>query len=323
MVEDEFLSTARLYTQHLHHAEYVRLKRLAATRKASPSDDSIARPVDSITTMREETKRRKEAEKHARKVKDGMGRMVGAVEARQPLDPPSAENSEFEEEERMDAPGIGTVLGKLMKTGPKRESGGLAGLEGIRSSTRAAAGFGSGAGLAKGGGKSGIKPSGTDVGRVVEDALEAEVEEGRTSTDDDDLDAPVSRRPKVSAPTGHVPRNHSDPRGPSSSRSLKPPTSSTTALPPASTKHLANGSAKPTVRSNDSVIGSSSARAKPSALPTKPLKTSDDVGFARPSNARTDAIRQRMQARREREQEEERKGKQKPFDIDEIPVFLV
>ena len=320
MVEDEFLSTARLYTQHLHHAEYVRLKRLAATRKASPSGDDIARPVDSITEMREETKRRKEAEKHARKVKSGMEKMVGAVEARQSVDTPGDEESEFEEEQRMDAPGIGTVLGDLMKTGPKKRVGGLGGLEGIRSSTRAAAGFGRRDGLAKGGGKSRIEPIGMDVGREVEDALE--VEGDRTSTDDDDLDAPVSRRPKVSA-GGHKQRDSSDPRGSSSSRSLKPPTSSTITLPPTSTKHLTNGSAKTTLKSHDSVIGSSSAQAKPSPLPTKPLRTSDDEGFARPSDPRTDAIRQRMQARRKREQEEERKGKEKSFDIDEIPVFLV
>ena len=29
MVEDEFLATAQLYTQHLHQAEYQRLKALA------------------------------------------------------------------------------------------------------------------------------------------------------------------------------------------------------------------------------------------------------------------------------------------------------
>jgi hypothetical protein len=32
MVEDEFLATAKLYTQHIHFAEYVRLKKLAASR---------------------------------------------------------------------------------------------------------------------------------------------------------------------------------------------------------------------------------------------------------------------------------------------------
>ncbi|KAL8796145.1 MAG: hypothetical protein Q9195_001478 [Heterodermia aff. obscurata] len=320
MVEDEFLSTARLYTQHLHHAEYVRLRRLAATRKSSPNGDSIARPVDSITEMREETKRRKEAEKHARKVKDGMERMVGAVEARQPVDAPGAEESEFEEEERMDAPGIGTVLGDLMKTGPKKGVGGLGGLAGVKSSTRAAAGFGRRDGLGKGGGKSRIEPIGTAVGRAADYALE--VEEDRASTDDDDLDAPVWRQPKVSA-TGHRPRDSSDPRGPSSSRSLKQPTSSTTTLPPTGTKDLTNGSVKTTLKSNNSVINSSSAQAKASTLRVKPLKTSEDEGFARPSNPRTDAIRQRMQARRKREQEEEREGKEKSFDIDEIPVFLV
>ncbi|KAF2219109.1 hypothetical protein BDZ85DRAFT_299069 [Elsinoe ampelina] len=42
MVEDEFQSTAKLYTQHLHHAEYKRLQRLAREREAA----APARPPD-------------------------------------------------------------------------------------------------------------------------------------------------------------------------------------------------------------------------------------------------------------------------------------
>ncbi|KAF4549169.1 Hypothetical protein D9617_23g005840 [Elsinoe fawcettii] len=42
MVEDEFLSTAQLYTQHLHHAEYQRLKKLAKQREL----EEPVRPAD-------------------------------------------------------------------------------------------------------------------------------------------------------------------------------------------------------------------------------------------------------------------------------------
>ena len=41
MVEDELLTTARLFTAHLHHAEYQRLKELARSRPA----DRLARPA--------------------------------------------------------------------------------------------------------------------------------------------------------------------------------------------------------------------------------------------------------------------------------------
>lgn len=56
MVEDEFLSTAYLYTQHLHRAEYVRLKDLAK-HKAS---HEIARPVDGRTEPSTELKMERE-----------------------------------------------------------------------------------------------------------------------------------------------------------------------------------------------------------------------------------------------------------------------
>jgi hypothetical protein len=58
MVEDEFQAVAKGFTQHLHHAEYVRLKNLAKTQNAS-TINTISRPVDSITEMREETKKRR------------------------------------------------------------------------------------------------------------------------------------------------------------------------------------------------------------------------------------------------------------------------
>lgn len=46
MVEDEFLSTAQLFTQHLHHAEYVRLKSVARERERERAQSSVVRPPD-------------------------------------------------------------------------------------------------------------------------------------------------------------------------------------------------------------------------------------------------------------------------------------
>lgn len=320
MVEDEFLSTARLYTQHLHHAEYVRLKRLAATRKTSPSATSISRPVDSITKMREETKRRKEAERHARKVKDGMGKLVGEVEKKLADTQTQGEGSdvEFEEEERMDAPGIGTVLGDLMKTSPKREGGGLGGLEGVKSSTRAAKGFGRG--------ESNMQGLGKSLGNGVKRAVE--VEEDGTTDDDDDLDAPVVRRSKTPATT-QVLKGDRNPEKPGIKRTLNPPSASSTYAPLPSSKPLSNASTNTSFKSSKVSFDAPLSRYKPRsppkspAKPQKPLKLTTEDDFTRPSNVQTDAIRRRMQAKRKKEQEEERKEREKAFDVDEIPIFLV
>ncbi|KAG7004968.1 hypothetical protein G7Y79_00022g051890 [Physcia stellaris] len=321
MVEDEFLSTARLYTQHLHHAEYVRLKRLAATRKTSPSASSINRPVDSITKMREETKRRKEAEKHARKVKDGMEKLVGEAERKLADTQTQAGGSEgeFEEEERMDAPGIGTVLGDLMKTGPRRGGGGLGGLEGVKSSTRAAKGFGRG--------ESGAQGLSKGLGNGVRKAVE--VEEDGTTDDDDDLDAPVVRRSKIPATTTQVSESDRDLDKIGIKRPLKPPSASSNYAPRPSSKPLSNGSTNTSFKPSKVGFDAHLSRYKPTSPPkppinpTKPLKLTTEDDFTRPSNAQTEAIRRRMQARRKKEQGEERKEGEKAFDVDEIPIFLV
>ncbi len=71
MVEDEFLATAQLYTKHLHHAEYQRLKNLARTRQTQISETDTNRPV-STTIMRDELRRKKTAESRSRKINAGL-----------------------------------------------------------------------------------------------------------------------------------------------------------------------------------------------------------------------------------------------------------
>jgi hypothetical protein len=61
MVEDEFVATAKLYSQHVHYAEYVRLKKLAASR----GKDTLAklkRGTDGTTDKSTSLKLREEAE---------------------------------------------------------------------------------------------------------------------------------------------------------------------------------------------------------------------------------------------------------------------
>lgn len=315
MVEDEFLSTARLYTQHLHQAEYMRLKRLAATK--SSTLNPIVRPVDSITKMREETKRRKEAEKHAAKVGAGLGKMMGGgkdVEGKKMEAQGSYED--IEDEARMDAPGIGTVLGDLMMTGPRTGMGGLSGLHGVKSSTRAAAGFGK----MDGQGKRVLELKGS--GRGVEKVLDVEAEEEETS-DDDDLDRPVVRRSTNQVPpsnTHGISLTKPPPLKPSSSSLSRPPAT----FKPSFSTSFTN---PPKINKTPSEPSISHSKLLPrpptSAPPARPYKPPDDEGFTRPSNPHTDAIRRKMQARREKEQEERKVKKERTIDVDEIPIFLV
>ena len=59
MVEDEFLTTAKLFTKHVHHAEYVRLQGLARARGTTAS--SARRGTDGTTKQSAEVKLRIEA----------------------------------------------------------------------------------------------------------------------------------------------------------------------------------------------------------------------------------------------------------------------
>lgn len=85
MVEDEFLSTAHLYTSHLHKAEYIRLKKLARAQNAS-TIQNIARPVDDRTEQSGESRKKMEgARQRAMGLKamrnlEGDGRGLGRGE---------------------------------------------------------------------------------------------------------------------------------------------------------------------------------------------------------------------------------------------------
>ena len=135
MVEDEFYSTAQLFTSHLHHAEYVRLKNLARARPA-------ARPTDMRTTVREETKQKRKAEMRGEKNQEALGQMKR--DARAGIKTyTSDQESEKEEADGIGpaAPWEGTSLHKLMAPVDKKNLTSLQGLHGIQSSTRAAKGY--------------------------------------------------------------------------------------------------------------------------------------------------------------------------------------
>lgn len=120
MVEDEFLSTAKLFTQHIHHAEYVRLKKLAKSRGTGVLR-SMSRPVDGRTEQSAALKVKLEAGAKAKKIKDSMGE--------------GDSENESSEDEYMQDPQLAGLMTR------EKGSKDLSGIAKARSNTRAAAGF--------------------------------------------------------------------------------------------------------------------------------------------------------------------------------------
>ena len=137
MVEDEFHAVARTFTQHLHHAEYVRLKNITKNRNIKDTL-SIARPIDSITLMREDTKRRREQEAKATR----QGAELNMIRAQATSKRPEIVSSDESKDQARayDDPWIGTTLQDLMAI-PSGNRMSLTGLQSVKSCTRAAAGF--------------------------------------------------------------------------------------------------------------------------------------------------------------------------------------
>ncbi|KAI9728048.1 MAG: hypothetical protein M1834_007862 [Cirrosporium novae-zelandiae] len=198
MVEDEFLAVAQSFTQHLHHAEYIRLKNLISADKQSMIDD-IARPTDNITTMRAQLQKKNLREDRAAKTKAALQKMGLATDKK------NNEDSDLSDDEGL---WDGTALKGFM-TGPRKTQASLTGLHGIKSATRAAAGFS----------KAQTKPSPTRVKQIhiragsssVQDTISKSSKSRRhvnfaneesTTGDDDDLDdiAPCRIRQRSTVP---------------------------------------------------------------------------------------------------------------------------
>jgi hypothetical protein len=130
VVEDEFQTVAQSFTHHLHHAEYVRMKKKART--ASPPISTI--PLDG---MRAETRNRLEAKNLSSRQSRAIKDMIGVTGLASP-------EEEEEEEEKANDPWQGTSLAGLMSKDGTQARTALIGLEQIPSSTRAARGFGRG-----------------------------------------------------------------------------------------------------------------------------------------------------------------------------------
>ena len=178
MVEDEFYSVAQTFTQHLHYAEYV--KRQKEVKKLSEATiRDLVRPTDG-TPILEETRKKKEAEDLSARQKNGLDRLPNEetgenVEGK-------VKQDELEDAEE-DAEWEGTFLYDLMTSPRKARS--LVGAKGIRSSTRAAAGFAKQTGY----GSSQVDASSPVRSRPREPA-QRDLEE--TASEDGDLDLPTN-----------------------------------------------------------------------------------------------------------------------------------
>ncbi|RAL14975.1 uncharacterized protein BO97DRAFT_261904 [Aspergillus homomorphus CBS 101889] len=173
MVEDEFYAVAQTFTQHLHYAEYVRRKKEVKALKQLQQfqKDGPLRPTDGVTVLSEEQKRVQARGALEAKQRVGLERLGGGgrpvVDSDDDTGDDVGDNLGQEEEE--DETWAGTSLHELMVSPRKVRS--LVGMQGIRSSTRAAAGFA-------------VAGTGRDIG-------DGEYDEETASDDDDDLDAHV------------------------------------------------------------------------------------------------------------------------------------
>lgn len=172
MVEDEFLTTAQKFTQHIHRAEYDRLRRLARSR-GDRTLRSIERGTDGKTAPSTSLKMKLEADGRAKKIKDEMSRAMG-------------DESEEEDAYMMDA-NLAGLMGGSQALGRD-----LRGMAKAQSNTRAAAGFV----------RSPRKPNRVSVQSIERDVeamdgasprarhglKDANSKDNETETDSDDLD---------------------------------------------------------------------------------------------------------------------------------------
>ncbi|CAG7949190.1 unnamed protein product [Penicillium nalgiovense] len=173
MVEDEFYAVAQTFTQHLHHAEYLRRRKQVKAENAAGIGE-IERPTDGRTPVSNEVERKREAEVLRERQKAGLAQIGdGGVDGR----------DEDEDDERW----AGTHLYGLMMSPRKVRS--LVAAHAPKSSTRAAAGFGQPPTLGSGRARVNSIGSVTAPSRAPEvPNLQVDEETASGSDDGDDLD---------------------------------------------------------------------------------------------------------------------------------------
>ncbi|CAK7273523.1 hypothetical protein SEPCBS119000_005700 [Sporothrix epigloea] len=161
MVEDELLAIARLFTAHLHAAEYQRLRARAKSQTATPQ--SMARPVTTVIPT-ERVARKQAVTKLRAKQKAALREFKGIPEAA------DGNGKNLDEDEAQ----TGSVLEDLMESGPSNARLPLASLAPLVAE----------------------QPASRSTPRRA--AREAKYED---DDDDDDLDGPVTKsKPTLLAP---------------------------------------------------------------------------------------------------------------------------
>ncbi|RHZ60258.1 hypothetical protein CDV55_104622 [Aspergillus turcosus] len=178
MVEDEFYAMAQTFTQHLHYAEYLKRKKEAKLHNLAAIND-LDRPTDGTTPKSEETKRKEVAAVLSTRQKAGLEK----IEGKRPQLDSDREEDDTDEDDGL----VGTSLGYLMTSPRKARS--LVGMQSIKSSTRAAAGFAQ---------ASGAKRQKTNIDAHAHSSSNSEVEgddhaSDATATEDDDLDVQITK----------------------------------------------------------------------------------------------------------------------------------
>ncbi|MCJ1399870.1 hypothetical protein MMC11_003073 [Xylographa trunciseda] len=319
MVEDEFHAVAKQFTQHLHHAEYKRLKNLAKTKNAS-AITTISRPTDSITEMREETKKKKDQESKAAKQKIALAHIRGQAAAKRPRTGSDVESDV--EVTRGDDLWAGTTLHGLM-TSPSKKQTSLTGLQGVLSGTRAAAGYSKPKGRVPQTKYFDLDPQAGPPEQITHTTSSKKhsagihtVDGDSTATEeDDDLEAPSrTNRPFREAASGYLRSTTTN----SHSTRGKIATTRNQALPsPSSPSRMRHNPLRPT--SSHSNITPIRERSKASPIPN----VHDDL--PRPISQQSEVSKRFMRRRAETNSRKLKEAKEAipSGSVDEIPIFLV
>ena len=311
MVEDEFLATAKLFTQHIHFAEYVRLKQLARSR-GRDALAAIRRGTDGKTERSVEAKLKEERARLQRSRRGGD------------------EGSDSEDyDEYLQDPQLAGLMGGI---GERRAVATAAsqsqGIAPVKANTRAAAGF-----LQSPHKEERTKDVlGTAAGSrprqevreefVISDDEDGDVEEeddddDDETDDDDDLNMPAppprTRPQQHDTPMSSFSRRRSDAQTPELARK-KPshPSTSSERMPRA-----------PVVAQSIEVDIPSTPVTKVNRISSTPLSARspsymDDAARQDRDSRMADFLAERKAAREKREQEEKRKAARSV----EIPTFI-
>ncbi|KAJ5713606.1 uncharacterized protein N7483_010787 [Penicillium malachiteum] len=203
MVEDEFYTIAQSFTQHLHYAEYVRRKKEAKARGEAAIGE-VERPTDGRTAISKGLQIKKQAEELQARQKDGMAQL-GLVDQQEELSDDD------------DDTWAGTHLHGLMTSPQKSRS--LIGVQRLKSSTRAAAGFGQTSHIHASSSRTAStrssSPAMASPSRATKShAVEIDLE---TESEDDDLDGDsypitISSNRRMNSPPSKIPKIQTKPQ---------------------------------------------------------------------------------------------------------------